>query len=53
MCKDMEWPRKVLRYGKENFRHCATIFGSVRFFVKKIQFFGTAAPARDNYSTAA
>ena len=45
--KDMEWSRNG--YGIGYLRHCATIFGTVRFLFRN---FGPTAPASDNYSSA-
>ena len=56
MHNDMEWSRKVLKYGIGYLQHCATIFGIVSFFVR---IFGPAAPTRivipppDKFSAAA
>ena len=40
----MERSRKVLGYGIWYFWHCATIFGTVRLFQKKIELFSRARP---------
>ena len=47
--KDMEWSRKVLSYEIGNFRHCATIFGTVRYSFSR--FWST--PARSDRNSAA
>ena len=57
--EDMEWSLNALKDGIGYFRHCATIFGSVRFFQNFfLRFFGPPLPARiiipppDKISTA-